>query len=305
MKRRGSGGDDASQLLIDWTQRTSATVNPSPSPPPAAAADTPVLRLRWDFKATFPHPTEEAIDAGRILDEDTTPDALRSIHQEHAREALATLRSLDAVLDARRRGVDPATGKPPRTPASRERLSQRLASEPERLAHAFTVLMDVYEEVFGAEARDAFAKAMRAWHAGIEVVAEVQRQSKPSERSALFAPEVMPRTKRPRSTPARLPVPRPLPEAVAAKRFGQEEDGKPVRPGPNEVRAITEQHAEKLIEMLDALRSAAAVQKPSLLESFQTGIQSYAEDFGPVAAERLESYVRRQASLDASDRRQR
>lgn len=304
MKRKGSGGDDASQLLIDWTQRTSATVNPPPSPPLAAATDKPVLTLRWDFTATFPYPTEEAIDAGRILDEDLTPAALRSIHQEHAREALATLRSLDAVLDARRRGVDPATGNVPRTPATRERLAKRFATEPERLEHAFTVLMDVYEEVFGPEARDAFAKAVRGWHAGVDVVAEVQHPSKPSVRSALFATEVMPRTRPPRSIPARLPVPKPLPEAVAAKRFG-EEDGKPVRPGPNEVRAITEQHAEKLIEMLDAMRSAAAAQKPSLLASFQIGILSYAEDFGPVAAQRLESYVRRQSSLDASDRRQR
>src|SRR5581483_7079026 len=126
--------------------------------------------------------------------------------------------------------------------------AKRFATEPEQLEHAFTVLMDVYEEVFGTEARDAFSKAIRGWHAGVEVVAEVQHPSKPSERSALFATEeVVARIRRPRSIPARLPVPKPLPEAVAAKRFG-EEDGKPVRPGPNEVRAITEQHAEKLIE---------------------------------------------------------
>jgi hypothetical protein len=305
MKRKGSGGDDASQLMIDWPQRTSATVNPPPSLPLAAAGDKPVLKLRWDFTATFPQPTEEAIDAGRILEEDTTPEALRSIHQEHAREALATLHDLDAILDARRRGTDPATGQTPRTAASRERLAKRLESEPIRLEHAFTVLMDVYEEVFGGEARDAFAKAVRGWHAGVEVVAEVHRRSKPSERSALFPTEVMPRNARPPRIPARLPVPRPLPDAVAAKRFGEEENGKPVRPGPNEVRAITEQHAEKLIDLLDGLRASPDAQNPSLLESFQTGILSYAEDFGPVAAQRLESYVRRQSSLDASDRRQR
>jgi hypothetical protein len=180
-----------------------------------------------------------------------------------------------------------------------------MESEPVRLERAFTVLMDVYEEVFGPEARDAFAKAIRARHAGIEVVAEESRPSESSKPSQLFAASLSPATRRTARIPARLPVPKPLPEAVAAGRFGQEENGKPVRPGPQEVRAITEQHAEKLIELLDALRSAPQSGRQSLIESFQADLIAYAEDFGAEAAQRLEAYVRRQAGLDPADRHQR
>jgi hypothetical protein len=265
-----------------------------------------VLRLKWDFKTTFPEPTPEALDAGRISDEDTTPEAVRAIHDEHAREALATLSDLDAVLDARRRGVDPSTGKTPRTPTSRKRLAQRFQTEPDRLVHSFTVLMDVYEEVFGTEARDAFDKAVRAWHAGIEVVALTTIPPQSPDRLALFpADQIKPTKSRPRRVSARMPVPAPLPEAIMAGRFGLDEDGKPVRPGPHEVRAITEQHADKLIELLDSARSSRPEERARILESFQSGLAAYAEDFGQEAAGRLEAYVRRQASLDTADRHQR
>jgi hypothetical protein len=49
--------------------------------------------------------------------------------------------------------------------------------------------------------------------------------------------------------PARLPVPRPMAAAVGRGHFGKDEHG-PIRPTLDEVRAITEQHAEKLIDLL-------------------------------------------------------
>jgi hypothetical protein len=67
---------------------------------------------------------------------------------------------------------------------------------------------------------------------------------------------------------------------VAADIFGHDESGKPIRPNADEVRAITEQHAERMIDLDDdQLRSAMA---------------KYAEDFGTEAASQLERYVRRQ-----------
>jgi hypothetical protein len=83
-----------------------------------------VQHLKWDFCDSFPQPTEEAIEAGIISDEDLTPGNIRAIHDEHAREMLAMLRDLDAIMDARRRGVDPSTGHAHRTTASKERLSK-------------------------------------------------------------------------------------------------------------------------------------------------------------------------------------
>ena len=103
---------------------------------------------------------------------------------------------------------------------------------------------------------------------------------------------------------ARLPVPRPLPAAVAAGNFGHDEAGRPIRPAADEVRAITESQADQLIDMLDAVK--ATLGKPAealhLPESFNSILAAYAEDFGERAARQLEAYARRQASLDDTDR---
>lgn len=70
--------------------------------PPLPASPSPLVQyLPWDFHSTFPQPTPEAINAGVISDEDAAPENLRGIHEEHAGEALAVLRDLDRVLDAR------------------------------------------------------------------------------------------------------------------------------------------------------------------------------------------------------------
>lgn len=108
-----------------------------------------------------------------------------------------------------------------------------------------------------------------------------------------------------RHATGRLPLPRPLPHAVAAGVFGRDERGKPICPGRHEVRAITERHTEKLIDMLDAAAASPASSRAALLESFQKRIAAYAEDFGASAAAQLEGYVRRQSTLDCNRRRDR
>jgi len=109
--------------------------------------------------------------------------------------------------------------------------------------------------------------------------------------------------------PACLPVPKPLASAIGKGNFGEDERG-PVRPTAAEVRAITEHHAERLIDLLDRLqvadaqldrssqgdRSSLIRQKDQLLSAYQSGLALYAEDFGQHAANRLDSYVRHQVA---------
>ena len=309
-RSRGGAGFDPQQFQIDWSGGPASppqarTEGPA-IPPPSVPANGLTLKLKWDFRTSFPEPTEEAIEAGTISAEDLHPEGIRSIHEEHAREMLATLHDLDAVLDARRQGVDPRNNKAPMLAEAKERLQKFFQTEPARLEQWFENLLGVYQDAFGQEAAEAFGKAVRAWHAGVEVVAE----SPPAPAATREAPvsAVRPRRvqrKEPRRIIARLPVPRPLPSAVAALRFGQAENGRPVRPGAHEVREITQRHAEKLIDLLDQLASAPATGKRPLQEAYAAGITAYGEDFGQHAADQLEAYVKRQAGLDSGNRHER
>jgi len=314
--RRWRGGRefDPQQLQIAWS---GGSVSPPPQertersagPPPSVPANRLTLKLNWDFRTCFPEPTEEAIEAGAVNAEDLNPEGIRSIHEEHAREMLATLHDLDAVLDARRGGVDPRNNKAPLLAPAKEQLQKFFQTEPARLEHWFENLLGAYQDAFGQEAADAFGKAVRAWHAGVEVVAESSPEAAspaPATTGENSVSAVNPKRRQqagPRRVTARLPVPRPLPSAVAAGRFGQEQNGKPVRPGPREVREITERHAEKLIEMLDHLASAPVNGKDALKAQFDAGIAAYAEDFGQHSADQLQAYIKRQAGLDSTSRR--
>jgi hypothetical protein len=316
-RRGGQGGDDAGQLQIDWKASEVKTAPASPAPlglpatnPVAADRDSPPLvqHLPWDFQNSYPQPIDEAIDTGIVSDEDLTPENIRAMHDEHARQLLAALRDLDAVLDARRLGVHPGNRKKPMLAGAKEQLRKFFETEPQRLERWFQTLMDTYESAFGPDAADAFAKAIRAWHAGIEVTAEkkpmpANADARPGHRekppSKLFQESHSP--SRRKRIVARLPVPRPLPSAVTAGHFGQEENGKPVRPGTHEIREITERHAEKLIELLDSFASAPLAEKDAVQAEFTAGIAAYAEDFGESAAEQFEAFVRRQASLGPNE----
>lgn len=302
--KRSGRGDAPGQFHIDWGRLSESTLPNPDSPSPL------VQYLKWDFATTFPQPTAEAIDAGIVSDEDCTPEAIRCIHDEQAREALAVLQEMDIVSDARRRGVDPRNNKAPMLVPAQERLRQFFVSEPKRLEFWWRDLMDVYEQAFGAEAADAFAKALRARHAGIPVGVEPSLPAAPTPPSRPKAPSLEPaqtialrRSSRPRSPIARLPVPRPLPSAVAAARFGRDENGKPIRPGAQEVRAITQQHAEKLVGLLDTMASSPASSKESVHSQFMAGIAAYAEDFGQAAADQLAAYAQHQAGSNAGRRR--
>jgi hypothetical protein len=310
---RGARGFDSQQFQIDWSASVptpTPAVKAVPANEPKALASPPeplVLRLKWDFRESVPEPLEQAIDAGILQPEDTSPEGIRSIHEEHARELLAVLHDLSALMDARRRGVAPATGKPPRTEAARARLKERFAKEPGQLEYRRDLLLASYADAFGDQAAEAFRKVVEARHAGIKVEAEGTQVPPPTkvirkpESPARLIP-VPSSTHVTRRTRHCVPVPSPLQKAVQAGHFGHEDDGKPVRPGPGEIRAITEQHAVKLIELLDELKSAPQDIKLTLRTHFEAALSLYAEDFGEEAAGRLLAYVDREASMAPSSR---
>jgi hypothetical protein len=238
---------------------------PAPVPPKPSI---PVLMLPWDFRSSFPEPLPQAIEAGKINEDDCSPENLRSLHDEHARHALAILSDLDALGDARRLGVDPGTGKPPRTPKQKENLQKRFEEEMPRLEHAYGMLMESYEDVFGDEPAQAFGKAIRAEHADTPVIAEWP------------------------------PLPTPLASAVEQGIFGKEEDGSPVHPSDEEVAAITDPLAEQLVEMHRELGGAAS--DGAVEPQRQAVLTKLAEDFGPEAAEQLDRWARLKAQVEDS-----
>jgi hypothetical protein len=329
MKRRGSDsirGGDPSQLRIQWSERATAAGPRVPtivSPPALEPEQALVQRLPWDFKESFPPPLPEALDAGILSDEDVEPENIRAIHDEQGRQLLATLRDLNFIGDARRRLFDPRTGKSPADPEGKALLQKRLFGEAQRLELWWQTLIDTYAEAFGEEAANAFGKAIRARNAGIDVVAETRPEFD------IFSPEIQipegaaapvipaqppiqePPQKpqgrnppHPRTVTARFPVPRPLLAAILAGNFGRDEAGV-VRPSAAEVRAITLQHSEKLIDILESIKQARHSCVPNevnrLQESFRCGVAAYAEDFGKPAAEQLEAFCRRQAHLRATE----
>src|SRR5258707_143793 len=118
MARRGAG-DDPNQLRIDWSSVATATgpVAIKPARSGSSVSTTKrhdvaplVQRLPWDFRTTFPQPTDDAIDNGVLDETDLDPENLKSLHENYASQCLSVLAARDKVMDARRKGVDPGTG---------------------------------------------------------------------------------------------------------------------------------------------------------------------------------------------------
>ena len=348
------GRPDPRQLPIDWAaaappaaEEARATPQQAHEPPAVAAAVTdPVFtgpaplaeRLPWDFAKTFPPPLPEAVDAGTVDEADAAGENLAALHGAYAGQMWAALGQLDAVMEAARRKVDPATGKRPRSHAARERLDRYLDAEPERLRRWFDTLVETYGAAFGTDAAEAFARAVRARHAGVDVVADGRRgqplvaeplpvsphprMTAPSPGrgpavSAFVGSDVVPSglarrkllERRPRSpieAVGRLRVPKPLPEAVAAGRFGRDEQGRVAHPDADEVWAITQPTVEGVVDQVAGLaeaerRGLAAAEVAKRQAQIRAGLQSYAEDFGQAATDRLLAYAYAQASRDEPD----
>ncbi len=335
MSRRTKDG--VGQLRLDWASTAAAPAAvgsmPAVEPPPAASPRRPeaeplVLTLPWDFIDSFPAPRPEAIDAGVLAEGDGEPENLQSLHEELIRQLLAMLREGDTLADARRRGVDPKTGVKPKTKAAAERLRQYFALEPGRLQRAWDAALGMHKDGFGTEAAGALAKAVRARHAGVAVVAE--GKPVPDDSGSFRTPVVdladdafLPESADSTTTPsdtliaapagpdaagviARMPVPRPLRHAVAAGIFGVDEDGRPISPSPDEVHEITARHGELLAELIGELLEADRRESPAAQtrrDALDAAVAKYAEDFGQRAADRLLDRVRRQSPHDEAKAR--
>jgi hypothetical protein len=290
----------------------------SPQPPERSGHPDLVQILPWDFMTTFPELMEDAIDSGIVSEDDAEPENLRAMHGELTRQLLQVLTDQDDIADARRRGVDPKTGARPTSRSGTERLKTFFEIEPVRLERAWQALMGTYEAAFGDEAAEAFSKAIRARHAGVRVVTE--QQPRPESEKQINVPTVPPAVSSTdsedaegfhvksvrgngRRVIARLPVPRPLAQAVAAGNFGHDERG-PVNPSADEVREITENHAEILIDLLgeqrQAERTGREADQARISVEVQAAVMKYAEDFGERAAEQLLAYCRRQNLINES-----
>jgi len=222
------------QLSFDWnaSSLTRPEAKPNPIELPAELPTKPecpnletgqqnpslVVVLPWDFRTSFPLPTEDAVLNGRLHPTDVEPENLASLHEALAGQLLVLLRQIDAVTEAQRLGIDPGTGRAPRTAKRRGELEKLFEREPLRLRQELNALFDGYLEVFGLDATDVFRKAVDAWHAGVQVVGE--------------AP----------------PIATALPTSIDAGVFGVEEDGTSVTPGNIEVTAITEWIAQDLLQ---------------------------------------------------------
>jgi len=142
----------------------------------------------------------------------------------------------------------------------------------------------------------------------IDWTARIGDASKRKPEDAAPSEQPSPTKRRRHKTPARFPVPDPLPAAVEKGVFGYDDNEDPIKPGPREVRAITEHHAERMIELLHELarshpRTPEGYRQKDLLDGeYKSKLAMYAEDFGEVAANQLDAYVRAQAERDARGR---
>lgn len=169
---------DRAQIASDPNSSSPKADSPGTSeePVPAVAsveldeATLPVVPGQsgtWDFIHQFPHPTQEALDAG-VIDLDPSDfdqgsqAALKVIHDELRQEWLYARATLSRCLEAQARGVYPETDKPPRTEQSKSKLKARLDREIVELEQSLEGIRSVYIDVFGFEAADAFFEHLEA-----------------------------------------------------------------------------------------------------------------------------------------------
>lgn len=98
---------------------------------------------------------------GMTIEGPIVPDAeaVRMLTVEHARKLRWLLEDIQAVEDATRTGVDPRSGRRPRTEKAAARLEEYLSGAGLRLWGAYTDALAVYAEGFGDEA----ARTLECW----------------------------------------------------------------------------------------------------------------------------------------------
>jgi len=102
-------------------------------------------------------PLRSAIDAGIFGITATGPmepdeHEIAALVQEHSNELAGLLIEIDALTDAVRTGVDPRTGRMPRTPEAAEKATTRWRQELEQAKVSYANMLAAVEEGFGLEA---------------------------------------------------------------------------------------------------------------------------------------------------------
>jgi len=122
-------------------------------------------RLPFDFKDTFPEPADEALrEEGRpgFWDENPakTPqertEALRAFHEESIPHFTGPIEAMIAARNFIESGLDPETGKPPKTPKIKASLEKESKETLEDAPEEFENWWGSYADTFGVEAANAF-----------------------------------------------------------------------------------------------------------------------------------------------------
>ncbi len=211
------------------------------------------------------------------------------MHDELARQCFSVMADLDALREASKRGINPLTGKAPRTAKQRANLDALLRDEPQRLKRELDETMDAYATAFGDEAAKAFRQTIDEWH-----------QSGDLNRDCPCDPPVVDY----RDTDG-LPVGVPTPDAVGGGAFGHDGAGELVSPKEEEATEITDSLAEELRKILHLTGDCGCekgrvqtVAADELRRRYAESLKKYETDFGAEAAQQLDAWVRREAAAE-------
>lgn len=123
----------------------------------------------WDFNTCFPTPLPAALEAGVLGSAEVDEEHVAAIHEEVAHEVQGLLAELDRVAEAIRTGLDPNTGKTPRSEDRRTALTALLPTLPKARDRGLDQLLADYIDGFGLDAGCAFRRWLIATHRDVVI----------------------------------------------------------------------------------------------------------------------------------------
>ncbi len=167
-----------SQLQFSWSAVSPASEAPealtshpfeNQNLPPVSLADAAgVPHLKG---LVVPEPLPEAVECGVFGMEESGPvipdaEQIALLVREHAEELLNTIMDIDALQDGIRRGIDPRTGRAPKTEAQRIKLDEFLKRAELRLQRTRDDALAVYADAFGDENARVLEEHLCLWVLG-------------------------------------------------------------------------------------------------------------------------------------------
>lgn len=141
-------------------------VSESADPPECSATEPSVSPMLKGLH--IPQPRPEAVEFGVFGHEEGGPirpdrDQIIAIVEEQALELLNVLLDLETVKDGLENGIDPRTGKMPRTEAQRAKLQEHLQSSERKLKASHEDILAVYADAFGEENARLLDEQVQLW----------------------------------------------------------------------------------------------------------------------------------------------